>query len=511
MKRGIRLAVFLIFVVCFSLALLTAWQVWASRERTLNEVNIHSLNLTQAIDTYAESIIRYSSMLLMGLVERLEEEGTGPEQIERIRKLVSGQQYLLAQLNGVVIYDQNGERLMTSHVSLNVKPNSADRGFFLHHRDDPSKEAFIGLPVRSRATNDWVITVSRRFDNQQGQFAGVVVVTLGVENFLNLFGKIDVGQEGAISLTYIDGQLLVRYPFREQDMGRSLSTTPIFKQYLHDHSVGTASFASRLDGVERFYAYRKNGNLPLVTSVAIGKNEALTAWRNESVLSTGVVVALLCVVSGIGWLLIQDIRRRIEMEVNLMDTREALLQTNKQLELLASRDQLTGLANRRSFDESLATESKRAHREGTTLSLLMIDIDYFKNFNDTYGHIAGDKCLKAVGQALQCCLKRPSDLIARYGGEELAVILPKTDMAGAVTVAELILSALADLNLPHGSSPFGRVTVSVGAASRHGAQLLERQLELVEIADQALYKAKAAGRNQLMTLEFLSMPGRALD
>lgn len=496
-KRDIRLAVLLLFVVCFSLALLTAWKVWSSRERALNEVDFHSLNLTQALDTYAEGIINQSSMLLLGLVERLETDGSEPQQIARLRALVSQQQRLLSQVSGVTIYNHAGDWLMSSNRPAKAGANSSDRAFFIHHRDNPSREVFIGLPIRSRATHEWVITVSRRFDHKDGQFAGVVALTLGIENFLSLFGKLDVGQEGAIGLSYADGQLLVRYPFREQDMGRNFSTSPIYTQYLIDRTVGTASFASSLDGVERLYAFRKNEHLPLVTTVAMGKNEALASWRMEACLSVGVVLTLLVVIGGIGRRLIRDINRRTEAEAQLVVAREALLQTNQRLEMLASRDQLTGLANRRRFDEVLVTEVKRACRERVPLSLLLIDIDYFKLFNDTYGHVAGDEGLRVVSRVLQQCVKRPSDLAARYGGEELAVILPNTTEAGAVAVAERVLERLSQSNTAHASSPFGRLTVSIGVAVMPVAQPQAAALALVEAADQALYSAKAAGRNRV--------------
>lgn len=107
-----------------------------------------------------------------------------------------------------------------------------------------------------------MITISRRFNDDHGEFAGVVAMTLGVENFLQLFGKLDVGHDGAIGLAYTDGSMLVRYPFREQDMGRNFSKSPIFTKYLVDQPAGTASFTSSLDGVERLYAFRKSDKLP---------------------------------------------------------------------------------------------------------------------------------------------------------------------------------------------------------------------------------------------------------
>jgi diguanylate cyclase (GGDEF)-like protein len=496
-KRDTHLVVLLLLVIGCSLASLTVWKVVASREQALQDVDVHGLNLTQALATYSEGIVRQSSLLLLGLVERLETEGSGPAQIERLSALVDRQVPLMPQLSGITIYDNQGRWLMSSNRPIPVGANSTDRDYFIHHRDDPSREIFIGPPIQSRSNHEWVITVSRRFNGPGGEFAGVVAVTLGVENFLRLFGKIDVGQEGAIGLSYTDGTLLVRYPFREQDMGRNFSRSPIFAKYLVDRSVGTASFASSLDGVERLYAFRKSELLPLVTTVALGKHEALAAWRTEALLSAVVVTGLLGLTGLIGWFLILDIRRRTQAEDRLRGAQQQLLSSNRQLELLAMKDALTGLANRRCFDESLAMEARRAQREGTSLALLMIDIDYFKRFNDSLGHVAGDACLQTVSRIFEACVRRPSDLVARFGGEEIGIILPDTDGDGAAVVAQLILDRLQQENITHHSSPFGRLTVSIGIAAATGSQLDPLQ-GLVEVADQALYNAKALGRNQFV-------------
>ena len=497
MKRDTHLVVLLLLVIGCSLASLTVWKVVASREQALQDVDVHGLNLTQALATYSEGIVRQSSLLLLGLVERLETEGSGPAQIERLSALVDRQVPLMPQLSGITIYDNQGRWLMSSNRPIPVGANSTDRDYFIHHRDDPSREIFIGPPIQSRSNHEWVITVSRRFNGPGGEFAGVVAVTLGVENFLRLFGKIDVGQEGAIGLSYTDGTLLVRYPFREQDMGRNFSRSPIFAKYLVDRSVGTASFASSLDGVERLYAFRKSELLPLVTTVALGKHEALAAWRTEALLSAVVVTGLLGLTGLIGWFLILDIRRRTQAEDRLRGAQQQLLSSNRQLELLAMKDALTGLANRRCFDESLAMEARRAQREGTSLALLMIDIDYFKRFNDSLGHVAGDACLQTVSRIFEACVRRPSDLVARYGGEEIGIILPDTDSDGAAVVAQLILDRLQQENITHHSSPFGRLTASIGIAAATGSQLYPLQA-LVKVADQALYNAKALGRNQFV-------------
>ena len=189
-----------------------------------------------------------------------------------------------------------------------------------------------------------------------------------------------------------------------------------------------------------------------------------------------------------------DIRRRTAAEEALRVAQQQLLDSNRQLAQLAKKDALTGLANRRCFDETLALEARRAQREGTSLALLMIDIDHFKRFNDACGHVAGDACLQAVSILLETSVRRPSDLVARYGGEEMAIILPATDNEGAVVVARRILERLQHENIRHPSSPLGYVSVSIGIAAGRGSRL-EPALGLIEAADAALYRAKAAGRN----------------
>jgi diguanylate cyclase (GGDEF)-like protein len=181
-----------------------------------------------------------------------------------------------------------------------------------------------------------------------------------------------------------------------------------------------------------------------------------------------------------------------------------------ELRRLAVLDPLTGIANRRAFEAALDQEWRRMMRHGTALSLLMIDVDHFKRYNDTYGHVAGDQCLRAVAQALARRTRRAGELAARYGGEEFAVLLPHTDIAAAKKLGELICETVRDEKIPHAASttaPF--VTISIGAAciakvppsigplSRDsaGAALAPGATVLVEAADGALYEAKAGGRN----------------
>jgi diguanylate cyclase (GGDEF)-like protein len=167
------------------------------------------------------------------------------------------------------------------------------------------------------------------------------------------------------------------------------------------------------------------------------------------------------------------------------------------LEAMAWLDGLTGIPNRRRFDEVLEIEWKRALRAGTMLSVIMADVDYFKNYNDRYGHDAGDVCLKRVASALAAAVTRPADLVARYGGEEFVLLAPETDVDGARTLAEQLRSKVGSLCLPHEYSDVAPcVTVSVGYASAAPYRLSSAALLLHE-ADAMLYYAKRLGRNRL--------------
>lgn len=169
------------------------------------------------------------------------------------------------------------------------------------------------------------------------------------------------------------------------------------------------------------------------------------------------------------------------------------------LRTISQLDGLTGVANRRRFDEQLSLDWRSCARTQEPLALLMLDLDYFKQYNDEFGHLAGDECLRKVAHVLQQTLGRPYDLLARFGGEEFVVLLPRTELSGARFLAERMLQRVADLHLPHPLTPTGQVSLSVGLAC---AVPLEQSspLVLLQQADDLLYKAKQAGRNQLQSM-----------
>lgn len=175
---------------------------------------------------------------------------------------------------------------------------------------------------------------------------------------------------------------------------------------------------------------------------------------------------------------------------------EQVVASSERYAHLALTDALTGIANRRSFDERLQSEWQRARRDEAPVSVLMMDLDYFKNFNDTHGHQAGDACLYQIALALQKPIGRSSDLLARYGGEEFVALLPGTDLSGAIALAEMLRAAVHEAHIAHDGSSLGRVSVSIGVAARVPSAGASPQ-DLLQAADEALYRAKLGGRNRV--------------
>lgn len=186
---------------------------------------------------------------------------------------------------------------------------------------------------------------------------------------------------------------------------------------------------------------------------------------------------------------LRDISERKLAEDKLQDA----FQTVERMALI---DGLTGVANRRKMDDTLNREWMRALRDGTCLSLLLIDVDHFKSYNDVYGHLAGDACLQTLSAAIQDGLRRPPDLLARFGGEEFVVILPNTPHAGAEAMAEKILKVVAQCGIEHSGSPYATVTVSLGCATVL-ATMDSSPMQLLKMADDAMYRAKTSGRNRI--------------
>lgn len=234
----------------------------------------------------------------------------------------------------------------------------------------------------------------------------------------------------------------------------------------------------------------------IVMLVSTGRNPFGALPMSLTILHAQEFIATLSIASmGFAALLARIRNHEHELEARVAQRTDELHVLNQQLAQLSTTDGLTGIANRRHFDEVLALEWARASRTQQPLTLAMLDIDWFKPYNDYYGHPAGDECLRKVSAVLTAQGGRTGDLVARYGGEEFVLIAPGMTGQHALDISQRICQAIQALAIPHASSPLGCVTVSIGIATVI-PQATQQANSLIQLADDALYQAKKQGRNR---------------
>jgi diguanylate cyclase (GGDEF)-like protein len=494
-------------MVCITLVATYGWLAWNARDVQLHDAEVETSNLSAALSRQASDTIKKADTILVALVDRLYADGRNARHLEVLRPLLTRHVTELAELQGLFIYDRDGRWLLTSFSRTPANASNTDREYFIYHRMHPEDDGpHIGYPVRSRTTGEWIIPVSRRLNDAAGNFDGVVLATISIEYFQQFYRNFDVRGKGAISLSLIDGTMLVRHPFKEGATGSSLASSPIFHDLIKQNAQGSVMAVSVFDGTERLYSYRRLDSYPLVITVALAKKDVLVEWRSDTWQQFIVVCVLAVLLALLGFHLIRQIKRGLQVETELVATRDALRAFNKRLEKLAMEDELTGLANRRRFMGALEEELQRAARHGRPIALLMLDVDYFKQYNDIYGHSAGDDSLRRVAQAIRSGQKRAADLAARYGGEEFCVLLPETDVEGARTVATQLGTTIAALEIEHDGCPWGRLTISAGV---HACvpDVSTTASAMIQKADEALYEAKKHGRNRVRIYQAQALAG----
>jgi diguanylate cyclase (GGDEF)-like protein/PAS domain S-box-containing protein len=596
-------------LVCVAILGLSAAREWSAREAALKVAEVDQANLARSLTQHAEDSFDLLDTSILGAVTRLETDGTGRATLSKLQDILVARKAASKRVNAIGIVDEHGDWLASSG---GMGKNLSDREYFRHHRQSTDRAVFIGRPVKSSMTGEWVVTLSRRFNHADGSFGGLVVASTGAEYFSGFYRQFDLGESGTISLVSADGIILARVPDNGANVGRDVSEGAIFKAVRAGGSTGANYLKSQLDGLLRISFHQQSSRYPFIVVVTRAQDEVLASWRQATIIRMAVVLGLVVLIAVMGFYLVRQLLRGQQMTAALaskeanfrvvaegssdMVTRigldeqisyvspssvrivgwrpdqlvgtPALAGVNPQdlprvqevvaalkrgeieetrvayrtrhrerseiwvestlrvtrnggevdgvvaitrdvtqqktlegkLETLATVDGLTGLANRRRFDERLLEEWGRAYRERTSLSLLMIDLDHFKAYNDQYGHPAGDECLRAVAGVLAAEAKRTTDLAARYGGEEFVMLLPNTDAAGCARIGERVLREIRDLGIAHRLNfPSRIVTASIGGAvCRPGVERSAGHASLVEAADHALYAAKDHGRDQLV-------------
>lgn len=497
-RSMMMLAAAAILLLCVSLVALDLRHTQEERELRLEQAETVLNNFTRSLAQHAEDKIKEADTYLAQLVERLQVHGMDEEHAARLHPLLMESARSMPQLHGLFVYDETGRWVVNSQPVLLTQFNNADRDYFIFHRDHPESVVFVGPPIRSRSTGDWIITVSRRVDKLDGSFGGVVLATMAMSHFNEHYLGYDIGRAGTITLLQSNGALLARHPFSEQAMGTLLGALPLYRDEVLVKPQGVLHTTLQ-DGREHVVAYRHLERYPLAVVVTQSREEVLEGWAEAARTKTRAVILVSLLLGALGLYVLRLMSLRLQAEDDLRGARDALQIANLQLQRLAGEDGLTGLANRRAFDERLAAEISRSRREHAPLSLLLIDVDHFKPFNDLYGHLAGDDCLREVGAVIQrIATHRGGDFAARYGGEEFAVLLPNTPANGAEQVAQRLREALTEQRLVHAGSDISHLTVSIGIAELSPDDTITTAESMIQWADQALYAAKQNGRDRVV-------------
>jgi diguanylate cyclase (GGDEF)-like protein len=457
---------------------------------TLQAATRSTTNIAQLINADVLRNVELYDLALKGLIAARQREDLA-QVSANIQHLVQFDLSTAAPFKGeVLLLDANGTVIADSSTLQPTPRNFANRDYFQVHTKDAQAGLYISRPFKIHCDCDqvWRMAFSRRVSGPNGEFAGVAVATMRLAYFDQLFNTVTIGNGSSVNLLNNQGFLLAQQPLLESDMiDKDLSERPNFKRILREGS-GTFQAISAISGTERLYTFTNVGELPLIVVVALSSQDVFARWQRAALLTSG-ATGILCIgLLWLTWMLRRELRRRYRAERVLSE--------------LAAVDALTGLANRRILDERLRLEWDRAQRSLEPLTVLMIDVDHFKAFNDRHGHHGGDAALRTVAQVIGANIRRPADLAARYGGEEFAVVLPHTDAKGAWVIAEHIRSSIE--HLPRVAGDAQPITASIGMSTWDKRSRLSLEALLLS-ADQALYEAKHSGRNRIVEAQTPSL------
>jgi diguanylate cyclase (GGDEF)-like protein len=476
-KGPMKRVVVAIFIVILCFCAIFGKVLLDAREAAHKQAVQIAERLAATLSTEIERNIESYNLSLEGLIDNLKYPEVTTVSPEVRQALLFDRSSTAKHLHAITLLDENGIVRLDSRTPF-VKPvDRSDRDYFQAHKGNNSSGLYIGAPFLTPNTHQYVIAISRRLSNSDGAFAGVVVGTVRLSYFKEVFKNGSLGLNGNISLLRTDGKLLIRWPYQEAMLGYDLSRSDLFKRF---PLVKAGHFETNnlTDGVRRIVVYSQIGDLPLIIGVGQSTNDIYAEWRRYA-FSLASLLVLLCIVSGaLTIYLIREIKRRNAAETTLA--------------VLATEDGLTALANRRYFETVFDREWRRAMRDQSPIALVMCDADHFKHYNDAYGHQTGDRLLRIIGEVMNNSIRRETDLVARYGGDEFAILLPGSSIDDATRVAghtQALFAAACTQDGIAGSS------LSIGVASvipRHG----EKKSSLVSAADRALYQAKTLGRNR---------------
>jgi diguanylate cyclase (GGDEF)-like protein len=501
--------VWLIIVVFIGYLGVILWSSYAAYERRTAE---GALSVARLVAQHATSRIDVASSVLQEVVDSLQASDLDPATRvvnDRRRQFGLILRDIQARTHGVVsitVSDAEGN-VVANSLGVADAPNLSGSANFRELQARPHAEPVISGAALGTVSGKWGIHVARRLALPDGRFGGMASVNLGLtENFEQFYRTVSLPDDSLITLRDTENRILVRYPVVETILGTVVHGSAGAQLVLTGESEGTTVSTSPVDGIERIVAMRRLSDYPAYAIVGFGRDAAMNGWYKE--LLVALYVAAGAVVAGA--FLTYGLWRREQMLSELQVANQELARAHQQVdeshtqleaanaalkealavaERNASHDKLTGLWNRRAFDQRLDEAVSRAKRMGFGFSLLLFDLDKFKEVNDGFGHLIGDNVLFEFAQVIGSRI-RASDIFARWGGEEFILLVEATNAEQAMALAEQLRRAIADNRF----AVIGKITVSIGIAEYRPEDDLENVLRR---ADRALYQAKTQGRDRI--------------
>lgn len=468
-----------IILLAIGFSTLCGWILLESRRATEARATEAATSLVSSLRSDIARNVEILNLSLEGTAKALKLPGLDRLSSEIRQHVLFDHSSTARSLTSVVVADEAGR---ITHDSRSLTPPQlpmSDREYFQIHKDNDSLGLYISRPFVGRTTGQLLVAFSRRLSHPDGSFAGIVSAAMQQGYFKDVFRDTSLGRNGSVTLIRTDGIVLMRWPYQENFIGSSARRADLFIHYPH---AASGHYQSRAvsDGIQRLFVYSQVDGLPLLIVVGQSLDDVFATWWWQAI-GVGMLMAGLCLMAVI-----------LAIFLNRELTRRHVAE--RKLSVLATTDGLTGLANRRYFNRTLVYEWRRAMRSRAPVALLMIDADKFKLFNDTYGHLEGDKLLRTIAASIAANVKRPSDLGARYGGDEFAVLLPETSLEDAAMLADRIREHLL-VSIGADDIQRGNAQLSIGVACFVPAAEIKHR-DLVAAADRALYDAKRLGRNR---------------
>jgi diguanylate cyclase (GGDEF)-like protein len=469
----------LVLIACVGAVLMgiEALQLWRVHETNIEQSDVVSSNTARSIAEQVETNLQTADTIVASLVTQVEAEGTGPEALMRFHRLMTSLAEALPAIHEMGIVDSQGNAIATS-LSDPSGLNYAERGYFRYHATNPDHGPFISARIKTGIDGYDSIILTHRINNLDGSFAGIAVANVSLDFFQHLFDRMQAKSGGVISLIADDEALLARSPPVQPRANENEESSPLRQRMRDDPTASSLFYVSSVDGVWQRGSYQHLSRFPVTALVSQSEWDVQNSWRAE--LRSHAIVLM-------------------RVTIVLMVLGRSALKASRKLAAQTTQDDLTGLANRRSFDETIELEVRRAARSGQPLSVMMIEIDRFKAYKDCHGGGAADECLRVVAHTIQGCLRRAGEFAARYRDEELAVVIPGADGPGACALADIMRLAVRGLALQQARHLDGVVTISAGMATFVPGQIIGEAQALVRVAEAALNAAKAAGQDRVVS------------